>query len=341
VAYKNGIDTICLSLSKRCNFKVGFIKSIIPFMIEQEVKMPSYRKAKRYREQKIVFRNFFRDLLLIALGIFSASFGLKGFLLPNQFIDGGATGISLLITTITGVPLWMIIVIVNIPFIVLGYRTLGFSFAIKTSIAIMGLALCLATIHFPLVTNDKILIAVFGGLFLGAGIGFAVRGGAVIDGTEVLAIFLSRKIGTSIGDIVLVINIIIFSLAAYLLSIEIALYSTITYMLASRMLDFIIEGIEEYIGVTIVSSHSEELREMIIQVMGRGVTVYHGKGGYGKRGERRELDILYTVITRLEVNKLNTEIEKIAPTAFVVMNPVKEIKGGRIKKRRLADGGKF
>ncbi|MFZ9877072.1 MAG: YitT family protein, partial [Chitinophagaceae bacterium] len=240
-----------------------------------------------------------------------------------------------------GVPLWMIIVIVNIPFIVLGYRTLGFSFAIKTSIAIMGLALCLATIHFPLVTNDKILIAVFGGLFLGAGIGFAVRGGAVIDGTEVLAIFLSRKIGTSIGDIVLVINIIIFSLAAYLLSIEIALYSTITYMLASRMLDFIIEGIEEYIGVTIVSSHSEELREMIIQVMGRGVTVYHGKGGYGKRGERRELDILYTVITRLEVNKLNTEIEKIAPTAFVVMNPVKEIKGGRIKKRRLADGGKF
>jgi uncharacterized membrane-anchored protein YitT (DUF2179 family) len=294
-----------------------------------------YRKARRYRARKIVVRNLFRDVIFILLGIISASFGLKALLLPNHFIDGGATGISLLLTTLSATPLWMFIPLVNIPFVIMGHHILGSTFAIKTALAIAGLSLCLAYVDFPLVTQDKVLVAVFGGFFLGAGIGLAVRGGAVIDGTEVLAIYLSRKLGTTIGDIILVINIIIFSLAAYLLSIEVALYSIITYMVASKMLDFIVEGIEEYIGVTIVSSHSEEIREMIINVLGRGVTVYQGKGGYGKRGEKRDLDILYTVITRLEINKLNTEIDKITPTAFVVMNPVKETKGGRIKKRPL------
>jgi uncharacterized membrane-anchored protein YitT (DUF2179 family) len=294
-----------------------------------------YRKAKRYRARKIVAKNLLRDIIFVSLGIVSASFGLKALLLPNHFIDGGATGISLLLSTLSTTPLWMFIPLVNLPFIIMGYRIMGSTFAIKTALAIAGLSLCLAFVHFPVITQDKVLVAVFGGFFLGAGIGLAVRGGAVIDGTEVLAIYLSRKLGTTIGDIILIINIIIFSLAAYLLSIEVALYSIITYMVASKMLDFIVEGIEEYIGVTIVSSHSEEIREMIINVMGRGVTVYQGKGGYGKRGEKRDLDIIYTVITRLEINKLNTEIEKITPTAFVVMNSVKEAKGGRIKKRPL------
>lgn len=210
---------------------------------------------------------------------------------------------------------------------------MGRVFAIKTTIAIAGLALCLATVHFPNVTNDSLLVAIFGGFFLGAGIGLAVRGGAVIDGTEVLAIFLSRKFGTTIGDIVVLINILIFSAAAYLLGIEIALYSMITYLAASKTLDFIIEGIEEYIGATIVSAHSEEIREMIITKMGRGVTVYNGKRGFGNHGERIDVDIVYTVLTRLELNKLNIELEKIDSNAFVVMSPVKDTKGGMIKKR--------
>jgi uncharacterized membrane-anchored protein YitT (DUF2179 family) len=171
--------------------------------------------------------------------------------------------------------------------------------------------------------------------FLGAGIGFAVRGGAVIDGTEVLAIFVSRKIGTTLGDVVIIINVLIFGAASYLLGVEVALYSMITYLSASKTLDFIVEGIDEYIGVTIVSAKSEEIREMIIHKMGRGVTVYNGKRGFGKNGETREIEIVYTVITRLEVNKLNIEIEKIEPSAFVVMNRVKDTKGGMIKKRPL------
>jgi uncharacterized membrane-anchored protein YitT (DUF2179 family) len=191
----------------------------------------------------------------------------------------------------------------------------------------------LATVNFPNVTNDNLLVAIFGGFFLGAGIGLAVRGGAVIDGTEVLAIYLSRKLGTTIGDIIILINVFIFSAAVYFLSVEIALYSMVTYLAASKTLDFIVQGIEEYVGVTIISSHSEEIRQMIINTMGRGVTVYSGKRGYGKRGETTETDIIYTVITRLELNKLNTEIEKIEPDAFVVMSNIRDTKGGMIKKR--------
>ena len=276
-----------------------------------------------------------KDFILITVGIFSAAFGFKGFLLTNQFIDGGATGISLLLSALTSVPLYVFIIVVNIPFIILANSILGRTFALKTAAAISGLALCLATVTFPNVTDDNLLVAVFGGFFLGAGIGLSVRGGAVIDGTEVLAIYLSRKLGTTIGDIIIVINVIIFSAAAYLLSVEIALYSMITYIAASKTLDFIIEGIEEYIGVTIVSPHCEAIQQMIVESMGRGVTIYNGKRGFGKRGASNEIDIVYTVLTRLEINKLNTELEKIDPDAFVIMSSIKDTKGGMIKKRPL------
>lgn len=293
-------------------------------------------RAKSHRTFSINLKRQIKDFFFITLGIFSASFGFKGFLLTNNFIDGGATGISLLVSALTGIPLYILIICVNIPFIVLAYNIMGKQFAIKTTLAIIGLAICLATVTFPNVTNDNLLVAVFGGFFLGAGIGLAIKGGAVIDGTEVLAIFLSRKLGASIGDIIIVINVLIFSAAAYFLGIEVALYSMITYISASKTLDFIVEGIEEYIGATIISSHNEEIRQMIINTIGRGVTVYKGQRGFGKKGERRSIDIIYTVITRLELNKLNTEIEKIDPTAFVVMSSVKDTKGGMIKKRPLS-----
>ncbi len=298
-------------------------------------KYSSYELAKGYRKFHINVKRQLKDLILITIGIFSAAFGFKGFLLTNHFIDGGATGISLLISALTNIPIYILIICINIPFIILAYHIMGKQFAIKTALAITGLSVVLATVTFPNVTNDNLLVAIFGGFFLGAGIGFSIRGSAVIDGTEVLAIYLSRKFGTTIGDIIIVINILIFGSAAYFLGVEIALYSMITYLAASKTLDFIVEGIEEYIGVTIVSSHSEEIRQMIINIMGRGVTIYSGKKGYGKRGETKEVDIVYTVVTRLELGKLTTEIEKIESTAFVVMNSVKDTKGGMIKKRPL------
>jgi uncharacterized membrane-anchored protein YitT (DUF2179 family) len=284
---------------------------------------------------KITIR-LIKDFILISTGIGSAAFGLEGFLLPTKFIDGGATGISLLISEVSTVPIYFLLILINIPFIFLGYKIVGKEFAIKTSLAIAVLAICVATIHFPVITHDKLLVAIFGGFFLGAGIGFSVRGGAVIDGTEVLAIYLSEKFGTTIGDVIIMVNVIIFSVAAYLLSVETAMYSLITYLTASKTLDFIIEGIEEYTGVTVISTLNESIRQMIINELGFGVTVYKGKQGYGKSGETTDRDILYTIITRLELSKLKTAILKIDPQAFVVTSSVKDTKGGIIKKRPLA-----
>ncbi len=282
---------------------------------------------------KVVAKGNVKDFTLILFGIFSAAFGFKGFLLTNHFIDGGATGIALLTSAVSGYPLYLLIILVNLPFIIMGYKIMGKRFTVKTVLAIIGLAIILALVEFPNVTNDNLLVAVFGGFFLGAGIGFSIRGGAVIDGTEILAIYMSRKFGTTIGDIIIIINVIIFLSAAYLLGIDIALYSMITYLAASRTLDFIVEGLDEYIGVTIVSNHSEDIRKMIITKLGRGVTIYKGKRGMTNQGEDQEVDIVYTVITRLEINKLNLEVEKIEPSAFIVMHTIKDTKGGMIKKK--------
>lgn len=302
---------------------------------DMSVPVSDFQMAKAYRELRVSIKGYTKDIFLITLGIFSAAFGFKGFLLTNGFIDGGATGIALLISALSKWPLSILILIVNFPFVVMAYTVMGRAFAVKTALAITALAIVLATVTFPDVTEDNLLVAIFGGFFLGAGIGFAIRGGAVIDGSEVLAIFLSRKFGTTIGDVIIFINVLIFLAAAYFLSVETALYSMITYMAASRTLDFIVEGIEEYIGVTIVSSHSEEIRQMIIDKMRRGVTVYTGKRGFGRSGETKNVEIIYTVITRLELGKIYNEIEKIEPSAFIVVNSVKDTKGGMIKRRPL------
>lgn len=302
----------------------------------QKNKESKYDFAKKFYKLKVSSIHLLKDSFLIILGIISAGFGLKGFLIPNAFIDGGVTGISLLATELTKYPLPILIVVINIPFIILGFTQIGKPFAVKSIIAIIGLALAISYIHYPVVTSDKLLIAVFGGFFIGAGIGFTIRGGGVLDGTEVLAIYLAKRTGLTIGDIILVLNIIIFSIAAYLLSVETALYSILIYLAASKTVDFIITGVEEYTGITIVSSHSEEIRLMIIEKLGRGVTIYNGKRGFGKRGENlNHTEIVYTVITRLEITKLQNEVDKIDSNAFIVMNTIKDTKGGMIKKRPL------
>ncbi|MES2891024.1 MAG: YitT family protein [Bacteroidota bacterium] len=298
--------------------------------------LSGYEKAKKFREFKIHLRRLVIDAFLIAMGVISAGFGLKSFLLPNNFVDGGAVGIALLIKEVTGISVSILLILVNIPFIILGYKSISREFAIKTAAAIGALALVVAFFPYPHVTQDKLLVAVFGGFFLGTGTGLAVRGGGVIDGSEVLAINISRRNGLSIGDIIILINVIIFSFAAYLLSFEIALYSILTYMAAAKTVDFIIEGIEEYNGVTIISVKSDTIRKMISEEMGRGFTIYKGERGFGKTGHHStEIKIIYTVITRLEVSRLKNEIEKIDPEAFVIMNSIKDTKGGMIKKRPL------
>lgn len=296
----------------------------------------NYQKAKFYYHWQHNLLRRFKDVIFIMIGTLSAAFGLKGFLLPNGFIDGGAVGISLLIREVTSVKLPILLIVVNIPFILLGIKIIGKEFAIKTAIGIILLSFFTAYIPYPQITHDKLLVAVFGGFFLGVGIGMAVRGGGVIDGTEVLAISLYRKYGITVGDVILIINIIIFTVAAYLLSVEVALYSILTYLAASKTVDFIVEGIEELTGVSIISVKSEEIREMIINKMGRGVTIYNGERGLGSDDTcNKKIRIVFTVITRLEVNRLKAEINQIDPNAFIFMTNIKDTKGGTLKKRPL------
>ncbi len=291
-------------------------------------------KLQLLRIRRINYVRSIKDILLILLGVGSAGFGLKGFLLPNQFLDGGVMGISLLANVVTGINLSILVIVINLPFVIIAYTQVSKMFAFKTLLAIGLLALALAWIEFPIMTSDKLLIAVFGGFFLGAGIGLSIRGGSVIDGTEVLAIYSSRKTTLTVGDFILIFNIAIFSVAAYLINIETALYAILTYLVASKTVDFVVHGIEEYTSVMIVSEKSDLIKDAIINKLGRGVTVLKGKSGYGKKGHRSfDVDVIFSVITRLELQRLKTEIIKVDPDAFVVENSVSDIKGGMIKKR--------
>lgn len=292
--------------------------------------------AKKNRITRLTLIRHSKDFLLIAIGISMATIGLKEFLLPNGFLDGGAMGMSLLINLKTNVDLSLLIILVNLPFIIIGAKQVSWTFAFKSAGAIVALSILVHLIHLPALTDDKLLISVFGGFFLGAGIGFSIRGGAVIDGTEVLALYVNRKTSLTVGDFIAVFNVILFSTAALLVDIETAMYSMLTYFAASKTVDFIINGIEEYIGVTIISRKAKEVKIAITQNLGRGVTVYKAESGYGKTGmSYDENKVLFCVVTRLEVTKLLLEIEKIDPEAFVVQHSIKDIKGGMIKKRPL------
>ena len=270
----------------------------------------------------------------IGISVCLATIGLKGFLLPNGFIDGGIMGISLLATHFGTIPLYAWIIALNLPFVWLGFRQVGWPFSLRSILAIFALALCIASFKISVITHDKLLASVFGGLFLGCGVGMAIRGGAVIDGTEILALYLNRKWGLTIGDIVLGLNLLIFAVAAWILNVESALYSILTYFSASKMVDFIVQGIEEYIGVTIISQFkTPEIKHMLIEKLGRGVTVYKGQSGYGSKGHQKELDILFSVITRLELIRLKSELATIDRKAFVIEQPVRDIQGGVVKRR--------
>lgn len=275
-----------------------------------------------------------KDFTFIVVGALSAAFGLEGFLVPNGFLDGGATGIALLIARLSGVSFPVLLVLINLPFLLIAFKLAGRRFAVRAALSILVLAVLTSVLHFPDITHDKLLVSVFGGFFLGAGIGLAVRGGSVLDGTEVLALAVGRRIGISIGDVVMVINVAIFGVAAWLIDLETAMYAMITYLSASKTLDLVVEGLEEYTGVTIISPHHTEIREVIANEMGRGVTVYSGKRGFTKGAVSHEVDILYCVITRLEVGRFLSEVEKIDPDAFVVTSPVKDVRGGILLKRR-------
>ena len=277
-----------------------------------------------------------KNFVLIISGILSAGMGLKGFLLSSRFIDGGVTGVSMLLADVIGWPLAVLIPVINLPFIALGYRQIGGQFALKSAVAIVGLSVCLAVVPYPDVTPDLLLSSAFGGFFIGLGIGLAMRGGAVLDGTEIAALLISRGSHLlKVSDVILLLNIIIFGAAAFFLTIELALYSIITYFAASKMIDFLVNGLEQYTAVLIVSPHHPQIQTRLAD-MGWGVTVLAGQQGHGKQGAREEThDVLYTVITRLEIGRLKAIINEIDPGAFMIQYGINDVSGGKVKSLPL------
>jgi uncharacterized membrane-anchored protein YitT (DUF2179 family) len=270
-----------------------------------------------------------KNALFIILGILSAGMGLHGFLESSRFIDGGVTGISMLLAKVLGLPLSALILVINLPFIALGYRQIGRAFAFRSAAAIGGLSACLATIHYPDVTPDKLLTAVFGGFFIGAGMGLAMRGDAVLDGTDIAALLISKRSHLfRVGDVILGLNIVIFLTAAFFLGVDSALYSILTYVSASKTLEFLLHGIEEYTAIIIVSERSDAIRMAITGRLGRGVTVYKGRRGMTGADQ----DILFCVVTRLEIGKVMDITQEIDAAAFVVIYPLADAKGGFLKK---------
>ena len=277
-------------------------------------------------------KHFLRELLnftLLALGILSAGMGLKGFLLPNNFIDGGITGVSMLLSSTAGLPLAWLLPLVNLPFVAVGYRSIGRAFAIRSVLGIAGLALVLAFVPYPDVTLDRLLVAVFGGFFLGAGIGLAVRGGAVLDGTEIAALLISKRSGyVKVGDVILGFNVVLFLVAISLLGIDAALYSILTYVSAAKTLDFVLHGIDEFTAITVVSDSNATIRERIMGELGRGVTIYRGYGGMSGA----EKDILYCVVTRLEIGRVKAIVREVDANAFLVFHSLAGAEGGMVKR---------
>ncbi len=276
------------------------------------------------------------DLGFSTAGVLLSAYALKGFLVPNLFLGGGITGISILLNQFFHFNFSIILILANLPLILLGGYLVNKRFAYKTLACIVGLALCMEFINFPKATSDPSLISAFGGVFLGLGIGMAMKGGCALDGIEIIALYTIRKSGFTISEIIFAINVVIFLVAALNFGMDIALNSILTYYTASQAINFVVEGMEEYTGVTIISGQSDAIKRTLVMDLGRGITVYKGERGFMKDSfeTSQECDIVFTVITRLEVRRLKNLVYRIDPKAFVFTNSIKEAAGGILKRSR-------
>jgi len=281
---------------------------------------------------KSTLRSTFFEFGYIVLGVVLASIGLKAFLLPNGFLDGGVTGIAILLKLLLDVKLSISLVLMSIPFLVLAYYTVSKRIVYKSIFSIALLAIVLELEQFGVVTDDKLLISIFGGLLLGLGIGITIRNGAVLDGSEVLGIFVNDRFGVSIGKVILAFNIILFGITAMLVSVEVALYSILAYLVTAKVTDTIIKGFEDFIGVTIVSDKNDLIQDAIVDNLGAGMTIYKGRGGYGKRGIVEDTPIIHTIVNRIDIRRLYRLLDEIDENAFIVEFDVNHVQGGVLRR---------
>jgi len=330
-------------------FQIDFLKKhryfTLPAVKEKDTKkkenlqhlMIKHELEKTLKKNRHPMYLLFQDIFLIIIGILIAGFALKGFLVPNHFFDGGVTGISLLLHELYDFNLAYVILIANLPFIIISYFTIGKKFAFKTLGCIALLSICLLFFPYPVITSDKLLISIFGGFFIGLGIGLIMRAGCALDGVEVLALYTFKKTSFTVTEIILAINIAIFSVAAIKLGLNTAMYSILTYFAATKTIDFVVEGIEAYTGITIISGKSELIKYRLVNELNRGITVYKGERGFlpGQFETHTDCDIIFTVVTRLELRKLKNVVHEIDPKAFVFASPVKEASGGILRRRQV------
>jgi len=279
-----------------------------------------------------------KNFLQIAIGIVLAVAAMKGFMIPNKFLDGGLTGISILLYEIFHINISFLVIILNALFIYLGYRRIGKTFAVQTTIAVILLAIALFFVEITPVTQDKLLIAVFGGLLMGTGVGLVIRGGGVIDGAEVIAVFTGRRTGFSNSEIIMLINTLIFAVAAFRFGIETAMYSVITYFTATRAINYVVDGIEQFTAVNIISAKHDEIKSFLVNELGKGITVYKGERGYlpGSFDVKTDTEIIVTIVTRLEIKQIQEALLKIDPRVFVYIQTIKEASGGVLKAKAHA-----
>lgn len=295
---------------------------------------------RKYHKDSVEWKNVLniKNFLQIAFGAALAVLAMKGFMIPNKFMDGGITGISILLHEVFHINISFLVIILNVLFIYLGYKNIGKTFAVQTTIAVLLLALGLLLINITPITTDKLLIAIFGGILIGTGVGLVIRAGGVIDGAEVIAVFTKRKIGLSNSEIIMMINTVIFSVAAIKFGIETAMYSIITYFAAAKATDYVVDGIEEFTAMNIISAHDEEIKNFLVNELGKGITVYKGERGYlpGSYDIKTDCQIIVTIITRLEIKQIQDAIIKIDPKAFIYIESIKEATGGILKPKAHA-----
>lgn len=284
------------------------------------------------------YKRLFSEISQISLGVLLASIGLKGFLLPNSFLDGGATDIAILISGLYDVDISLVLLLVSVPFLVLAFFTLTKKILIKSIIAIVALAVFVHFENFSSITEDKLLIAIFGGLFLGSGIGLAIKNGAVLDGSEILGVFINNRLGISIGKTILLFNVVLFAITAQVLTKEISMYSILTFLITAKVIDLMIEGFEGYVSLMIVSKKTNEIENGLITKVETGVTLYKRSGGYGKNGVQSEGDIIHTVINRIDIRRTYNLIDTIDAEAFIIEFDVNNIKGGILRKYLTKEG---
>lgn len=281
------------------------------------------------KKRRISF--YLRKYLYLFIGAIITAVGLEIFLIPNNIIDGGVVGIAIMLSAVTGLPFGMFLIVINLPFLFLGYKYIGKHFAIATTFSVICLSFW-SNIFLPVlpVTNDFFLAAVFGGIITGAGVGIVIRNGASFDGTEIVAIITDRKTVFSVGEIVMFINLFILSSASFVFGWDKAMYSLVAYFVISKMIDVVIKGLEETYAVMIVTSQHDEITDKLMKQMDKGVTLLHGEGGYSK--EKRK--ILYCIVTRLEIDSLKSIVLDIDEAAFITINPVSDIVGGRLRRKK-------